>query len=118
MLAQAVLAERTKGYRHHPQLLRFRALPDPNAAIGCYLSRVASEAEHRGYRFDRDRIASVDEDVQLVVTEGQLQFEWAHLLAKLQKRDPQWWSQQLASAPKPHPMFELLPGPVEPWERP
>ena len=118
LLAQAVLAGRTKGYRHHPQLVRFAALTDPSAAIGCYLSQVASEAELRGYRFDRARIGCVDDGVKLVVTEGQLKFEWAHLLAKLHQRDPQWWSQQLDSAPEPHPMFDVRPGPVEPWERP
>jgi len=29
LLAQAVLAGRTRGYRNHPQLERFRAVPDP-----------------------------------------------------------------------------------------
>ena len=60
----------------------------------------------------------MERGAKLVVTEGQLEFEWAHLLGKLQQRDPQWWSQQVESAPEPHPMFALLPGPVEPWERP
>ena len=30
LLAQAVLAGRTRGYREHPQLLRFREHPDPS----------------------------------------------------------------------------------------
>ena len=29
LLAQAVLAGRTRGYRHHPQLERFRVVPGP-----------------------------------------------------------------------------------------
>ena len=35
--AQRVLLGRTKGYRNHPQLERFRATRDPAAAIATYL---------------------------------------------------------------------------------
>ncbi|MFD6134767.1 pyrimidine dimer DNA glycosylase/endonuclease V, partial [Isoptericola sp. NPDC060257] len=49
LLAQAVLAGRTKGYRDHPQLARFRATPDPLAAVGDYLEGVAAEASARTY---------------------------------------------------------------------
>jgi hypothetical protein len=37
LLASAVLAGRTVGYIHHPQLARFRASKDPVAAIETYL---------------------------------------------------------------------------------
>lgn len=37
MLANAVLEGKTRGYRHHPQLIRFRKHPDPLAAINAYL---------------------------------------------------------------------------------
>ena len=50
LLAQAVLAGRTRGYRQHSQLERFRAQPDPVAAVGAYLEAVAREAADRGYR--------------------------------------------------------------------
>jgi hypothetical protein len=56
LLAQAVLAGRTKGYRHHPQLTRFREQPDPLAAVGEYLAGVAEEATRRGYRYDVTKI--------------------------------------------------------------
>ena len=56
LLAQAVLAGRTRGYRQHSQLERFRAQPDPVAAVGAYLEAVAREAADRGYRFDVTRI--------------------------------------------------------------
>ena len=47
LLAQAVLAGRTKGYRNHPQLERFRAQVDPLASVGAYLSGLAAEADRR-----------------------------------------------------------------------
>ena len=34
LLAQAVLAGRTRGYTRHPQLARFQELPDPLGAVG------------------------------------------------------------------------------------
>ena len=56
LLAQAVLAGRTRGYRQHSQLERFRAQPDPVAAVGAYLEAVAREAADWGSRFDVTRI--------------------------------------------------------------
>ena len=122
LLAQAVLLGRTRGYRAHPQLERFRASLEPVAAIGAYLIPLADEAAARGYRFDRSRIATPARDnttppARLSVTSGQLDAEWAHLLAKLVARSPQRFAAQRTAKPRPHPLFEVVPGPVEPWER-
>lgn len=40
ILAQKVLKGETKGYRHHPQLIRFKSHCDPEGAIGKYLLEV------------------------------------------------------------------------------
>jgi len=88
LLARAVLRGETRGYRHHPQLERFRARRDPVAAIDCYLSRVLEEARARGYAFDGSKI-SVHRRCRhraMPVTSGQLRHEWEHLLAKLEAR--------------------------------
>jgi hypothetical protein len=52
LLAQKVLQGKTKGYRHHPQLIRFQSRLRPEAAIAVYLAAVLVEAQHRGYNFD------------------------------------------------------------------
>lgn len=122
LLAQAVLAERTRGYRRHPQLERFRAQSDPALAIGAYLTALAEEATSRGYRFDRTRIDSAPQaasaQARIPVSDGQLALEWAHLLTKLEHRSPDRWQQQHAiTSPDPHPLFAVVPGTVEPWER-
>ncbi|WP_424936006.1 MULTISPECIES: pyrimidine dimer DNA glycosylase/endonuclease V [Bacteria] len=126
LLAQAVLAERTRGYRHHPQLERFRAADDPLQTIGRYLATLADEADHRGYRFDRARIdrprPSPDEVVEpsapaLEVTEGQLMFEWQHLGHKLRLRSAQDAESWASTSPTPHPLFHVMPGPAASWER-
>ena len=56
LLAQKVLANKTKGYRHHPQLERFKKHPEPLAAMGFYLYRILAESRRRGYHFDIDKI--------------------------------------------------------------
>ncbi|MGW9628959.1 pyrimidine dimer DNA glycosylase/endonuclease V [Microbacterium sp. NPDC055521] len=118
LLAQAVLAGRTKGYTRHPQLERFRAQADPLASVGAYLSSVADEADARGYRFDRTRILAPASPVALIpVTDGQLALEWQHLGAKLDQRSPADAVRWRASAPTPHPLFTVVPGTVESWER-
>lgn len=119
LLAQAVLAGRTRGYRHHPQLVRFQACVAPVAAIGAYLHELRTEATSRGYRFDPTRILEPTATVtQLTVTDGQLAHEWAHLMAKLTVRSPER-ARELAgtTAPLSHPLFEVVPGAVAPWEK-
>lgn len=119
LLAQAVLAGRTRGYTNHPQLERFSEQRDPIAAIGAYLTGVADEADARGYRFDRSRIDHPGTaDGLISVTQGQLDYEWAHLRAKLRVRDPNWLARWAADSPTPHPLFRVVPGDLEPWERP
>jgi hypothetical protein len=118
LLARNVLEGRTVGYRHHPQLQRFRAAPDPLAAIGSYLPAVHAEAKGRGYRFDPSRIPAVSASEELTVTDGQLRWEWQHLLAKLARRDPPRHAAQVGLAlPEAHPLFRVVPGGVAEWER-
>jgi len=118
LLARAVLRGATKGYRHHPQLERFRAHARPLAALNTYLGAVASEAEKRGYAFDRRKIGPVRRGTTLSATRGQLAYEWQHLLRKLRARSPALYARWRNGArPEPHPLFEVVAGGVEAWER-
>ena len=119
LLARAVLRGKTAGYRHHPQLERFRAQRAPRAAINAYLAAVAEEAERRGYRFDRRRIGPAPQRrrIELTATRGQLALEWRHLMRKLARRSPALRRRWRGEHPEPHPLFRLVRGGVEPWER-
>jgi len=119
LLAQQVLAGRTRGYRNHPQLERFRTHPRPAAAIGSYLTAIADEAQRRGYRFDRDNVEVEATNIPAIeVADGQLLFERSHLAAKLARRAPAALEQLEQSALlQPHPCFRVVPGPVANWER-
>jgi len=72
LLAQAVLRGLTRGYRSHPQLLRFRAQAEPLAAIAAYLRAVHEEAAQRGYHFNVALIPDLPSPALIVETEGQL----------------------------------------------
>lgn len=118
LLARAVLLGRTRGYVHHPQLQRFRAQPDPVAALDAYLATVVDEAVTRGYRYDRSKLGAVTELPRIEVSQGQLDFEWQHLMGKLSRRSPDRHDAQQAHAgPLCHPCFERVPGPIADWER-
>ena len=116
LLAQAVMAGRTRGYRNHPQLERFVATPQPVVYVGAYLAGLAVEADARGYRFDRTRIDGPLESAPISVTSGQLRLECDHLAAKLRVRSPEWLP-RLDASPTPHPLFVTVDGGPEPWER-
>ena len=118
LLAQAVLRGATHGYRHHPQLARFRRQPSPAGAVAEYLRAVREEALDRGYAFNRDLIGPAGTAGRMTVTRGQLEHERAHLTAKLTARDPQRaTSLDTVVSPSPHPLFHVVPGGVEMWER-
>lgn len=119
LLAQAVLGGQTKGYRNHPQLQRFRAQSSPRSCMAQYLRAVHAESLERRYRFDGSKIAHRGTSARIDVTRGQLDFEWLHLLAKLEARAPHWLEEcRQADAPSPHPLFRVVPGGIEEWERP
>jgi hypothetical protein len=118
LLAQKVLAGATRGYRHHPQLARFQAQPEPLAVIAAFLTGLADEAQHRGYHFDATKIPRRRFRGQIPETNGQLLYEWGHLKTKLRARAP-LLARKFRSIiiPEPHPLFSIVPGKVRAWEK-
>ncbi len=117
LLAQAVLAGQTRGYRNHPQLARFLQSSSPGEYLAAYLRLVHAEAVRRGYRFDESKIARGGAVEPLSVTRGQLGYEWAHLAEKLKRRAPSWLARfEAVDEPQPHPIFRVVAGAVAEWE--
>jgi hypothetical protein len=118
LLARAVPGGKTIGYRAHPQLERFRSQSAPCSAIGAYLQVIHAEAATRGCSFDRSKVGRVRNQVRILVTAGQLQYEGHHLLQKLAVSNPALYERSRAvSVPECHPLFRVRPGPIESWER-
>jgi hypothetical protein len=129
LLARKVLKGHTKGYINHPQLERFKKQNDAVSAIDNYLWHVYEEAEKRGYNFNKNKIGSTKIDFnknkvgstkidQISVTEGQMAYELEHLKKKLRLRDPEKYG-ELANitSVEPNPIFKVVKGKVESWEK-
>lgn len=117
LLAQEVLRGRTRGYRNHPQLDRFKSSPDPLGSIASYLRVVHKEAAARGYNFDAGKIDRADCRGKIPCTRGQLLYEWEHLKRKLKARDADRLREfEGLDKPDAHTLFRIVEGGVEDWE--
>lgn len=117
LLAKNVLEGKTRGYKNHPQLNRFKAAASPLHCINQYLAGVHNEATKRGYRFNREKIDWDFTPCVLEVTTGQIEFEKQHLLNKLAKRSPEdFHILQKISKWETHPLFIQVEGEIEKWE--
>ncbi len=117
LLAKHVLEGKTKGYKNHPQLNRFKKLIDPLNGINHYLAEVYSEALLRDYNFDKTKFKRPSTKAAIKVTEGQIEYEFAHLLLKLKVRDKKKYLELKNEASlKAHSLFKVIKGPIEDWE--
>ena len=131
-------------YYNHPQLKRFKNCPstkincidefriikNPYEYIQTYLFYIWEEANNRSYDFDINKISGYYSKLKLTVTKGQLIYEFNHLQNKLYKRNFNKWNNNnknlhLSSDRgifpfvflKPHPLFKVIDGNVESWEK-
>ena len=120
MLAQKVLLGKTRGYKNHPQLNRFKAQSAPLKFIGSYLSCIHEEAKRRGYSFDGTKIIqklSSTSKLKIKVNCDQVAFEFEHLKKKLNRRSPSDFTRlALVAKIQVHPLFKTVPGKIEDWE--
>ena len=117
LLGKNVLENKTKGYRNHPQLLRFRKSEHPLDSINYYLKVVYDEAMIRDYHFDKNKIGCFTNNCREPVTRGQIHYEFNHLLTKLKARDNMRYSIfSKIKEPDLHPFFFITEGEIENWE--
>ena len=117
LLAKNVLEGKTKGYKNHPQLTRFRNAKYPLDLINQYLSEVYNEAVNRKFNFDKQKIDWTFRKSKVLVKAGQVKFELEHLLIKLEQRDYNLYKElKSKSTIDHHPVFKLVDGGIEIWE--
>jgi hypothetical protein len=118
LLAQKVLRGKTKAYRNHSQLIRFKKHRHPERAIASYQIEVWRESKRRGFNFDKSKIRAETSRVKIPVTRGQLRYEFDLLGDKLKRRDPDRY-QKLLSFRKIefNAVFRVVDGAIEKWER-
>jgi len=119
LLAKKVLEGKTRGYRKHPQLIRFRNTEYPVQAINTYLHFIFEESMNRKYKFDKSKVDNPPViTITIPVTDGQINYEVLHLLQKLDKRDPQKYKLLKESQEvELHPIFKEIRGNIEEWEK-
>ena len=122
-------------YYNHPQLIRFKETDNPLEYIGDYLFSIWFEGRSRYYNFDSHKIFYFEmyygnRIPKLIVTTGQLEYEFEHLQEKLAKRNPKKhkenhklaiganfimnWEDYII---EPHPLFKVIEGDIESWEK-
>ena len=117
LLAKLVLEGKTKGYKNHPQLKRFKSMKNPLEGINQYLSIVYLEAIKRGYNFDKNKINWNFKSVKVLITSEQVKYEKNHLINKLKTRDPSKYNSLIKLKEcMVHPLFEIVEGEIEEWE--
>lgn len=117
LLAKKVLEGKTKGYKNHPQLERFKKAADPLDCINQYLEAVYQESVKRGYNFAHDKIRLNFKPIKLEVNREQLNYEKNHLLKKLKIRDVMKYKELIRETRlEPHPLFRVVEGNIEEWE--
>lgn len=118
LLLRAVLKDQTRGYRHHPQVERFRGCLEPIAAINQYLGSVYEESVKRGYHFNSGKLDLQSGCTTILVSEGQMRYEIEHLKKKLKVRDADRYRKiRAVRIAKPHPLFKVVDGGIETWEK-
>lgn len=116
LLAKHVLEGKTKGYKNHPQLNRFKVQKEPLSFINKYLEEVYNEASLRGYHFNYSKFKNVLLNEKILLTTGQIKHEKKHLLKKLKVRDLYRYRKEMNREISHHPIFELVEGKIEDWE--
>lgn len=119
LLAKKVLEGKTRGYKNHPQLLRFKEQEKPIDYIKAYLQGIYQEAVSRGYKFNREKAGLLKKKLKNIkVSSGQIEHEMEHLLKKLAKRDKSRYN-ELRGLTKLvlHPLFKAKKGGIESWEK-
>jgi hypothetical protein len=118
LLAKKVLQNKTKGYKNHPQLLRFKKQQSPVDAINFYLKEIYEESKNRNFNFDQDKIGPIAHKNVIPVTDGQINYEFEHLLKKLKERDKiRYHLLKNNKDIELNPLFTIVSGKIESWEK-
>jgi Pyrimidine dimer DNA glycosylase len=117
LLAKQVLEGKTKGYRNHPQLIRFINSGNAISCINQYLTSIYENSLERGYNFNKNKVNQDFIPTRLTVTDKQIKFEMKHLLKKLETRDPERFHKlSHKTTIDANPLFRIIDGEIEEWE--
>lgn len=118
LLAKKVLMGKTKGYKNHPQLKRFKEYSSPVKAINTYLYYVFLESQKRGYNFNETKCKNFNLKKEIKITTGQIEYEFTHLAKKLKIRDNKKFIEiKKTTKIELNPLFKKINGKISDWEK-
>ncbi len=118
-------------YSNHSQLIRWKNCKDPIQYLTNYLWVILQERKRRGSiekgTWEFPSLTANICNGQMTVTQEQLEYEFKHLEIKLWKRKREQYFKNAhergieflgyTNEAKPHPIFKVVPGPIESWEK-
>ena len=116
LLAKKVLENKTRMYKNHPQLVRFKNSKNPIKFINKYLETIYNEAKSRGYNFDIKKFQKTKLYKKINISSGQLEYEIKHLSKKIKTRAPKE-IKRLEKNIITNPIFKAVSGKIESWEK-
>ena len=118
LLALKVLWGKTKGYKNHTQLIRFKNSKNPLNLLVNYLSYILLEADKRGFNFNASKLPRKKSFKTITIKKGQIIFEFEYLKKKLKIRDPKKY-ESIKDVKKimTNPVFKVVKGSCEEWEK-
>lgn len=113
LFARLVLQGKTKTYKNHPQLNRFKDIRNPLQMIDDYLHNILKESKKRKYNFNKSLIKKKQTKHKIKVTNKQLRYE---LDVLIKKRN---YPKDLIKIknPEPNSIFKVVKGKIESWEK-
>lgn len=114
LLAKKVLEWKTKWYKNHPQLNRFKEQQHPISAINLYLQHIYIESDNRWFSFDKSKFKLIYNLEQINVTTWQIEFEKQHILNKTKTRDTKKYEEiKNSKIMHAHPIFKIIKWEIE-----
>ena len=118
LLAKHVLKNATKGYKNHPQLIRFKKSPDPVLYINYFLYQIYLESVNRGFNFDKSKVDFKQVSSKLNTTTKQVEYEFNHLQKKLKLRSPDKYTENSkVKKIDVNDIFTVVKGKIEDFEK-
>lgn len=122
------LTGKQKMWQNHSQLERFKnadifvSKKDNHILLQSYIVSLITNYRRRKYKeIDFSQSIEIDGSASLTVTKGQIEYEWQHYLNKLKTqkgRDKELYEQlKDIKTPEPHPLFSMVAGDIESWEK-
>lgn len=117
-MVKKVFEDNTNVYKQYPQLFKFKLSKQQIIGINFFLKYICIETSKRHYKFHPVKFIEIENKEKINVTTAQINFEKNHLRKKLKLRDKNKYNENIDTINyETQPLFNLINGEIEPWEK-